>query len=262
MAKDPKLKKIPIIEVFGPTMQGEGMVAGMRTIFIRFGLCDYECKMCDSMHAVDPVRVKAAAAWMTQEEIYTAVEKRCRESNTHNVTYSGGNPCIHDLSLLTQQLLWAGITISVETQGTKCPPWLDMCDYVTISPKSPGMGEKFEKDVYLEFMYNAQRWRNVCVKIVVFSAQDLQFATEVFEMTPWIVETGRAYLSLGNPYPPGNDMAGLPGAAHIVSTEELRGQLVQEYEQLQEDIKDYPILGKVRFLPQMHVLMFGNKQGV
>ena len=34
-------EKMPIMEVFGPTIQGEGMVIGQKTIFIRTGGCDY-----------------------------------------------------------------------------------------------------------------------------------------------------------------------------------------------------------------------------
>ena len=34
-------EKMPIMEVFGPTIQGEGMVIGQKTIFIRTGGCDF-----------------------------------------------------------------------------------------------------------------------------------------------------------------------------------------------------------------------------
>ena len=63
-------KKLPLMELFGPTIQGEGTVIGQQTYFLRFGLCDYKCRMCDSMHAVDPRLVKANATYLTQAEIF------------------------------------------------------------------------------------------------------------------------------------------------------------------------------------------------
>ena len=36
-----KLSKVPVIEIFGPTIQGEGMVVGQKTMFVRTAGCDY-----------------------------------------------------------------------------------------------------------------------------------------------------------------------------------------------------------------------------
>ena len=37
------MSKIPVLEIFGPTIQGEGMVVGQKTMFIRTAGCDYSC---------------------------------------------------------------------------------------------------------------------------------------------------------------------------------------------------------------------------
>src|SRR5215216_6542723 len=141
--KDPHNKKIPVLEIFGPTVQGEGLVIGTRTFFIRFGLCDYRCKMCDSMHAVDPGSVKANARYLTQRQIFDEVKSRMDEHNCAWVTLSGGNPAMHDLTELCTLLKFDEKLISIETQGTIAPMWIGLCDYITISPKGPGMGEQF-----------------------------------------------------------------------------------------------------------------------
>jgi 7-carboxy-7-deazaguanine synthase len=44
---------IRISEIFGPTIQGEGVLIGLPTVFVRTGGCDYRCSWCDSLHAVD-----------------------------------------------------------------------------------------------------------------------------------------------------------------------------------------------------------------
>ena len=43
------MAKIPFLEVFGPTIQGEGMVIGKKTMFVRTYGCDYGCVWCDQL---------------------------------------------------------------------------------------------------------------------------------------------------------------------------------------------------------------------
>src|SRR6201989_902656 len=100
MAKNKEEKTIAVIEVFGPTIQGEGPLAGSKTMFIRFGGCDYRCAKCDSLHAVDPRAVKANAEYLTAEEIHDHLVSKAKETGTTWVTLSGGNPCMWDLSRL------------------------------------------------------------------------------------------------------------------------------------------------------------------
>ena len=48
-----KLSRIPVIEIFGPTIQGEGAVIGLKTMFVRTAGCDYSCSWCDSSFTWD-----------------------------------------------------------------------------------------------------------------------------------------------------------------------------------------------------------------
>lgn len=57
-------KRLAVLEIFGPTLQGEGAVIGAPTMFIRFGGCDYRCEQCDSLHAVLPELIKEHATYM------------------------------------------------------------------------------------------------------------------------------------------------------------------------------------------------------
>lgn len=260
-----RVKKIPLVEAFGPTVQGEGYMVGVRTAFLRFGLCDYECKMCDSMHAVDPKQVKMNAKWLTPEEIIQELLPTVAEGYVQTcewITFSGGNPCIHDLTEVIQRIRGLDIThgnfkIAVETQGTLLPDWLHMCDVVTVSPKSPGMGEKFEADKFAKFLRTFMNHTGFNIKVVVFSMQDIEFLRMINEMVighaPWLAD--RVYASLGNPFPPGMDYS-------LNSDNELKLRLLNEYKLLTEDMLQQRDLMNVKFLPQLHVLTWANRQAV
>src|SRR4051794_33329479 len=95
-------KTFPVIEVFGPTIQGEGAEAGLPTHFVRFGGCDYRCSWCDTMYAVDPTAVRETARSLTTEEIVSEVRGLGGRPNW--VALSGGNPALHELGPLVERL--------------------------------------------------------------------------------------------------------------------------------------------------------------
>lgn len=246
------IKKIPLVECFGPTIQGEGAHIGQQTYFLRFGLCDYACDMCDSMYAVDPAEVKKNAQWLTQTEILDYFLKMRKENSTQWITFSGGNPCIHNLSDLCYMLSELGYKIAVETQGTKLPEWLKRVNSITVAPKGPGMGEDFK----IEELYAFIRKYTVNLKFVVFDQRDVDFAAEVINQCIPAVSYDRIFLSLGNPAIPDKE-----GKSYIDPIEHQQ-MLLKQYRALFEDIQTHPILSKVKFLPQWHIFAFGNERGV
>jgi len=127
----------PVVEVFGPTIQGEGELAGMPTAFVRFGGCDYRCSWCDSLHAVLPEHVRGAHR-MTPAQIAAALE--ALPGRPDWVTLSGGNPALLELGDLVALLHAAGRRVAVETQGSVWRDWLGDVDLLTISPKPPSSG--------------------------------------------------------------------------------------------------------------------------
>lgn len=271
MPANTKEKRIPIVEMFGPVFEGEGAVIGHQTMFIRFGLCDSSCKRCDSKHAVDPQMVKQLAKWMTQKEIIQAV--LAHPSHIKTITFSGGNPAIHELGDVVDALSLAGYKIIVETQGTKHPTWLRRVDHVVLSPKSPGMGEKFDPKVFIEFMrlVVGKSCVEYSIKIVVFTNQDLEFAVGVTSILEEISANNlllrsdwreRFYLSLGNPNPPvfsiGENTAVINDS---LSNNALVEKLLKVYNILSDEILKDPRLSHVKFLPQLHVLCYGNETG-
>jgi 7-carboxy-7-deazaguanine synthase len=245
MPKEPLVlgRTFPVMEVFGPTVQGEGVVAGLPTYFVRFGLCDYRCSWCDSMHAVEPASVKANAEKLTAHQIVGRI--KALDAGPEWVTFSGGNPAVHDLGELTQLFQGQGIRVAVETQGSKWRSWLGDVNCLTISPKPPssGMAEKVEADLE-GFMYEASlarpnRWQD-CLKVVVFDDEDLDFAARVFHRFP----TWPRFLSCGT------------------VIDESLSDLANRYAWLLGRIAHDQRFAQARAFPQLHVVAWGHLKGV
>src|SRR5256885_17214587 len=67
------LRTIMVSEVFGPTVQGEGALIGMPTVFVRTGGCDYRCAWCDTLYAVLP-GYKDDWRAMTTNEVFAEIQ--------------------------------------------------------------------------------------------------------------------------------------------------------------------------------------------
>lgn len=130
------MAKIPVLEIFGPTIQGEGRVIGRKTMFVRTAGCDYRCSWCDSAFTWDG-SAKGDIKLMTAEEIYDEL-KRIGGDLFNHVTISGGNPAlIKGIQELVDLFQDKGIFSALETQGSKFQPWMTQIDDLTISPKPP-----------------------------------------------------------------------------------------------------------------------------
>lgn len=257
---------LPVIELFGPVIQGEGNVAGQKTMFLRLGGCDSRCRMCDSLHAVLPQAVKANATYMSTTEIVGHFVVAREMTGTNWVSLSGGNPVMHNLTDLVVALKQRGFKLAVETQGTLFNTWLRYIDVVTVSPKGPGMGEVFDRPKFEHFLVHLGQLHNLAIKVVVFDQRDLEFALEVEGIvkayTPthaqWSVPL---YLSVGNPLPPvlnaTHQLMENPAVDDLLAPPAI--ELLDRYRILAEDVLQDVRFIEWRFLPQLHVLMFGNE---
>ena len=231
-------KKYPIIEIYGPVIQGEGAVAGHQTLFVRFGGCDYRCSWCDSLYAVLPEEVKKNATFMTAEEIWQEVVRL--GPHCPWVTLSGGNPAIHDLTELVRMLQQRSKKkVCVETQGSIFRMWLADCDLVTLSPKPPSSGMETNWDVLDKCIEVCKL--NAVLKVVVFDDRDFEYAKSVHLRYPAVP----FYLQVGNSVGQDNAEA-----------------LLRKLEWLWEKTIADPDMADVVVLPQLHVLVYGNKRGI
>ena len=234
-AISPRVARWPIIEIFGPVIQGEGAMLGHQTHFVRFGGCDYACVWCDTPYAVDPALVRANSVKLGAD----AIVARLQELNaaTPWVTLSGGNPALHVLDELVEALHAAGFLVAVETQGSRYRPWLTGVDLVTISPKPPSSEMTTDWTQLARF----QSLPGASMKVVVFDDADFAYAREVHRRYPNLP----LYLQVGNTV--GED-----------TTETLLAKLDWLACRALAD----PELNAAIVLPQLHVLLYGNRRGV
>ena len=169
--------KYPVMELFGPTIQGEGGMTGVPSHFLRFGGCSLRCEWCDSMDAVLPDQVHLNGKRQTIQEILRDV----KQLPTCNwITLTGGDPCIHQgLETLIYGLNTLGLHTAVETQGMLFPSWLDCVDLITFSPKGPSSGNQVDYEDMLHWiMHNKNKpdYLKVIIKVVIADSEDLDYA--------------------------------------------------------------------------------------
>lgn len=239
---------IPVLEIFGPTIQGEGMVIGKKTMFIRTAGCDYSCSWCDSAFTWDG-SAKDDIVQMSPEDIWEKLQALGGNRFSH-VTVSGGNPALlKNLAGIIALLKKNNIEVALETQGSRWQDWFLEIDDLTISPKPPssGMNTDFNKlDEIIQRLNENSRLQQTSLKVVIFNDGDLAYAKNIAEKYPELP----LYLQTGNDDTASED------------TTDLAAVLLEKYAALIDKVAAEPELNDVRVLPQLHTLVWGNKRGV
>jgi 7-carboxy-7-deazaguanine synthase len=189
MMSETKTATLPVMEHFY-TIQGEGFHQGRAAYFIRLGGCDVGCVWCD-----------VKDSWDAGRHPLRAIEDLVSEIKQYPVkiaVVTGGEPLIHDLGALTQQLQAAGLRTHMETSGSS--PLSGSWDWITLSPK------KFKAPLPEVVPFANE------LKVVIFHQSDFawaeQWARQVSPscklylqpewskaaiVTPWIIEYVKAH---------------------------------------------------------------------
>ncbi len=237
---------INIVEIFGPTIQGEGALIGQPTVFVRTGGCDYRCSWCDTLYAVDS---DSRHGWipMTPSAIWERVAK-LSENQPLMVSLSGGNPATQPLAPLIELGQKQNYRFALETQGSVARNWFSLLDVLTLSPKPPSSGMETDWNKFDACLSAAGDKSQTSMKIVIFDDDDYSYAKDAAKRYPHLP----VYLQPGNHTPPPPDQSDAP-----IDIEGVQARL------------DW-LIGKVTddhwfdatVLPQLHVLIWGNKRGV
>ncbi len=124
----PEATLLPISESF-VSVQGEGLLTGIPSIFIRLSGCNLRCAWCDTPYA----------SWAPEGTRRTIADlvAEARASRLTHAVITGGEPMLFDaVEPLCAALRAAGIHITIETAGTIARPHTRLsCDLMSISPK-------------------------------------------------------------------------------------------------------------------------------
>ncbi|NRD73671.1 7-carboxy-7-deazaguanine synthase QueE [Shewanella sp. VB17] len=137
--------KYPVNEVF-ETIQGEGVYTGVPAIFVRLQGCPVGCSWCDTKHTWDLLETNRVepelviqvdgtiGRWshLTSDQLIHRLKQKAFTAS--HIVITGGEPCMHDLTVITETLNKAGYSTQIETSGT----FTVLCSdetWVTVSPK-------------------------------------------------------------------------------------------------------------------------------
>ena len=243
------MRPILVSECFR-TIQGEGMLLGRPTVFVRTGGCDYRCARCDTLYAVLP---EYRQDWkpLSAGEVFAEVQCLAGQRPIL-VTLSGGNPAMQPLEELIDLGRSHGYTFALETQGSIAQPWFAKLAYLTLSPKAPGMGnpwptrwDRLDRCLSAAQAHDPTEGPQICLKLVIFDEEDYHYARAVAERYPALP----IYLQAGNHTPP-----------QLAPEVDLPGILSRLDWLIERVLSDGWYSATV--LPQMHVLLWGNRRGV
>ena len=109
------------------SLQGEGFLAGVPSVFVRLAGCPLRCRWCDTKYAWDETA--------GDDYVIADIVKSIQQWPCEFVVITGGEPMVGpDLSQLVRELKTVGKHITIETAGIAFIP--DMpCGLMSISPK-------------------------------------------------------------------------------------------------------------------------------
>ena len=138
------------------TIQGEGYHQGRAAYFIRLGGCDVGCFWCD-----------VKESWNVNNHPLVSIEEIVNNAAIHPgrlAVITGGEPLMHPLDELTQQLQSAGFETNIETSGSNI--FSGKWNWVCLSPK------KFKLPTS-EALNKANE-----LKIIIYNLKDFEWAEQ------------------------------------------------------------------------------------
>ena len=158
---DTKTLSLPVMEHFY-TLQGEGYYQGRAAYFIRLGGCDVGCVWCD-----------VKDSWDADKHPLVEIDfliKEIKKTPAKIVVITGGEPLLHNLDALTNELKNAGLQTNIETSGSS--PLSGKWDWICLSPK------KF-KEPLPEVINVASE-----LKIIIYNKSDFAWAGKYAALVP------------------------------------------------------------------------------
>lgn len=227
-----------ISEIFH-SLQGEGLLMGVPSVFIRTSGCNLRCNWCDTPYA----SWNPEGTQMTVDEI---LAEAARYPSRH-VVLTGGEPMIapgiHELAARLQK---SGRHVTIETAAT-VPPVGIACDLASLSPKLAHSAPDARLDDAWRRRHEELRWQPQVV--AAWMAQGEYQLKFVVGREADVEEIERMLGGLGRPVPPERVLLMPEG----VTREALRVKSAW--------LSDLCKASGYRYCPRLHIELYGNKRG-
>ena len=220
-----------IAEIFY-SIQGEGSLVGVPSLFVRTSGCNLRCSWCDTPYT----------SWNPEGEDYT-IERILAEVEAcpaRHVVVTGGEPMIaREIVDLTRRLRERGRHITIETAGTVYAPVA--CDLMSISPK---LANSTPEGAWAARHASLRIQPEVLKRLMAAYPCQLKFVIARAEDMPEVRDLLRALDA-----DPGKVILMPEGT----SAEVLRERSVWLAEICKQE--------SFRFSPRLHVDLYGNRRG-
>ncbi len=221
------------------SLQGEGTLAGVPSVFVRASGCNLRCAWCDTPYA----------SWNpegTPRSVEAMVAEVLRHPARH-VVLTGGEPMVaKDIHDLAAELKKLGRHITIETAATIAPGGV-ACDLASLSPKLLNSAPDATKHAAWRKKHEATRWQPEVVRAWL-DGYDCQLKFVVAR--PEDVEEIEAMLGkLGREIQPDRILLMPEG----VTVEKIRARTLWLGELCKA--RGY------RYAPRLQIELYGNKRG-
>ena len=227
-----------ISEIFY-SLQGEGELTGVPSVFVRTSGCNLRCNWCDTPYASWQPEGKQ----MTVGEIVAAVSPH----PARHVVLTGGEPMMApDIQALAAALKKLDYHLTIETAATIVPAGIS-CDLASLSPKLKNSSPDERLDDTWRRKHENLRWQPEVVRAWL-DRGSYQLKFVVAQATD-LIEIEALLASLGREIPRAKVLLMPEGT----TVEVLRARAVWLAELCKA--RGY------RYAPRLHVELYGNKRG-
>lgn len=229
-----------VMEIYR-SVQGEGLLLGVPTTFVRFFACNLRCSWCDTKYSWS---VRDGGTWESLTP--QVVAERVHAQGARHVVLTGGEPTLQkDLPQLAELLKATGHHLTVETNTTIFPEAsIPLIDLWSLSPKLQSAGESYLRYPIIERFLETLQPEQQQWKFVVRDNEDEHHLRDLLTRYPDFVE--RKIPLILQP----------EGDAATPDYPTALGRLAERVRDPFWD--DY----YVRVLPQMHVIIWGRRRWV